>query len=223
MIKFKSPLDIEHQNGTTHLGDEILSASNWELRWFFEGSIPQGLIEWREQQGFKGPKSQNDTYIYLPDGVDLGIKMSRGEFQVKFKAENREYKSGNGDQTGQMELWVKRVIELKSDNTSIFSGLKGDPIYVEKERYQKRYEVNLENQTIVPVDGRVDVGIMVGVSSIKGKGKDWWTIGIDGLSDNVIEQIDLIELGGKIVLDKHLDVELNIENSYSYPKWISLL
>jgi len=200
-----------------------LSASNWELRWFFEGSIPQGLIEWREQQGFKGPKSQNDTYLFLSDGVDLGIKTSRGEFQVKFRVESREYKSGNGAQTGQMELWVKRVVELKDDNTSIFTGLKGDPIYVEKERYQKRYEVKLENHMVVPVDGRVDVGIMVGITSIKAKGKDWWTIGIDGLSTDPMEQIDLIELGGKTVLSPHLDVGFNLENSYSYPKWISIL
>ena len=91
----------------------ILSA---ELRWFWEGAVPERLRRWFAGSGCPpgGGKPREDVYLLEPDQVELGLKQRarKGGVEIKGLVRRAEQPLAAGPFAGHIEVWSKWTSEV---------------------------------------------------------------------------------------------------------------
>jgi len=190
-----------------------------ELRWFFEGPLPDEISEWCLKKGFLKERTRTDTYLLFPSS-DLGVKLRDGKLQIKYLISAEEFHSEDHEISGKMETWRKSSLPLKDPSTNPFQDVEGPQIAVEKERDSRRYEVDPTKGIVTPSDKRVAQGIMIEVTKLTIEGIQWWTLAFDALGE---KQKECLQLGVTSVLKDYPGPKPQKEKSFSYPKWLSII
>lgn len=192
---------------------------NLEMRWFFEGQLPEAVFEWCKGKGFKqeeNPKERFHTYLLFPSD-NLGVKTRDDQFQIKYRLYSGKFHSDLCQISGKIEMWGKSSLDLKDQSTNPFQDVKGPQTIVEKERYSRRFEVNLQTGVVTPSEKKVDHGIMMEVTKLSVEGKPFWTVDFDALGDR---QKESLKIGVEEILKDYPGPSLKEENSFSYPEWL---
>ncbi len=97
----------------------------FEARWFFQGDIPQSVKTWLES--LESPASTQPTRpeVYFKSGDQIGLKISRGNLELKVRTTPAEAFTLSGGWSGVVELWTKQEWQYRPD------GMPGDqdPIF----------------------------------------------------------------------------------------------
>jgi len=190
-----------------------------ELRWFFEGPLPDKVEEWLHKKEFEKETLRTDTYLLFPSS-ELGVKIREGKLEIKYLVTAEEFHSEDSRISGRTEMWRKSSLPLKDPSTNHLQVIKGPQITVEKERYRRLYGINPSTKIVIPSNKKVAQGIIVEVTKLTIDGIQWWTIALDALGEN---QKECLQLGVKSVLNDYQGPKPKKEKSYSYPKWLSII
>jgi len=197
-----------------------LTYTNWELKWFFKGTIPKEVEQWRDEKKMEVRKPRTDTYLLFQNCIDLGVKLSRGELQIKYCRTKQDFAPSNFSHNGIFELWSKCSLPLRDQTSMIFDGVRGSQLSVHKERYAVRYRIDLKEKTIEASHDKVDQGVFVEITKLNVMNSEWWTLGFDALDSDLDNQTRILRFGVRaLLIDFHVP-RLTKENSYSYPKWL---
>lgn len=211
-----------------------------EVRWFFERGVAQhsllkkwfetfspieragefGPLEWRGRLGGKP-----DVYLLVPGADDMGIKWREGNFQIKGRAASLGTHSYCGRFQGKVERWARWSYSgLPEAYKKLFLDGKANglvTVSVGKTRALRKIKLDTYNGVAEEIDPKtfIDCGINFELTDLEVSGKQYCTVAFEAYPDD-----SGMHEGFTRVVEAFLDgltgVELNAENSMSYPEWL---
>lgn len=207
-----------------------------ELRWIFNGQIPDEIRHWFYHiKGQGDSKMENqayeDIYLYTPE-VDSSVKFRDKKLDIKWKRSNFEIEiesSKSLNTSGIVEDWVfwewnerktAEEIEEQIAKTQMHPWIR---IMKERSRYNYRYE----DDSLLPTSNNSDPDCSIEITTLELKNIKnyfWWSIGIDLFAGKSISNKERREISNvaKLLLSNYPENNLISERSYSYPKLFSL-
>src|SRR5215207_7440902 len=223
-----------------------------EMRWFFQGKVPEEVKRWFNKGSFDNEKSflekeetYQDIYLFNPEVTYSSVKFRNENFVIKWRKNtfpitiriNRTIISGIAEE---WMLW-----ELKDDKTS-----EEIQLYMEKNdkhpwmkinKNRQRYYFKISDTTkglLEPETGGSNADFSMELTNIileKNKDISWWTIGIDlfeksSSSDsndtsnyrNNSHEKKILEKISRPLLENYPHNNLLEVRSYGYPQLFSL-
>jgi len=198
-----------------------------ELRWFCRGTLPGAIENWFQQSCLEGdvepPEERSDLYLAIPQCEYLGIKLRQGKLEIKW----REAEIGvlqSGELAGQSEKWLKWSCQSVPDTTLPEADLAtGRWISVLKVRSQQRYQVFPDQSlTAVPLALSLHQGCSVELTRLSVTGTAWWSLAFEAFGEHV-DLVNILQTTAYHVLQTYSGLKLQVQDSYAYPKWLSLV
>lgn len=180
---------------------------------------------------------RTDYYLYLPDRVDLGIKLREGNVEVKHRISNPAEGQLGKNSKGYFEDWIKWSFKL-ADGEMLGSEIINNHKYVFQHQLPiqeqlldkstqwieiKKVRIGLKisldkngNINYFHIKDFIDDGCQVEYTKIEVLNTTWYTFGFEwfgkpiSFKDSFFDKI----LGG---------TRLKLENSYGYAKFLSIL
>jgi len=78
-----------------------------EVRWFFEGPVPDEAVAWFDPLGALSPDVRTDRYLVLPGCETVGVKERDGRFEIKARKGSVEVMDLPEPFEGYLDRWVK--------------------------------------------------------------------------------------------------------------------
>jgi hypothetical protein len=196
-----------------------------EIRWFFQGEIPEPIHGWFHPSGEREPPAvRTDHYLHIPDTDSLGIKLREGRMEVKQRIGEVEVWKLNEQVQGSIEQWQKWSYAL-NDAALVGKDLGEYPdrwIGVEKQRWLKMFAISDEGEVHPARPGiYLDNGCGWELTNVKIKGVNeaWWTIGFEAFGDQSRTKKTLHTML-RTVFSGQTGVPFVLQASKGYPKWI---
>jgi hypothetical protein len=209
-----------------------------ELRWFFKGILPIRVYQWFTDilpGNEKFEEKPRTDYYLATQSIDLGVKFSRQQLQVKIKKYNVGFTLNNNNIQGSLEYWIRYDWDYlhNKENT------KKDKLYdrfssikIDKKRLIKKYKI-LDNQLIqIPIQNTTDTQCSIEITKINVKEQTWSTLGFDWFLNNKIPEstfiVDYITNNKTFnktieeLFNQYPDLKITqIPNSFGYPYFLS--
>lgn len=177
-----------------------------EIRWFESGSIPEKLKQWfdRDCNGSilgEFPEIRADLYLFIPESDRLSLKLRQGKL-LELKLRQTELGSREFAWQGKVERWLKWSYEDISPLSIIDVPVTSTWFEVKKTRWQ-----------------RFDRGIYFEISQLYVNNKPWWTIAFEMLEDGTKDFDSFYDTVNQIS-QNFPQLNLSLEKSYAYPRWL---
>lgn len=209
-----------------------------ELRWFFKGILPIRVYQWFTDilpGNEKFEEKPREDYYLATQSIDLGVKFSRQQLQVKIRTDNVDFTLNNNNIQGSLEYWIRYDWDYlhNKENT------KKDKLYdrfssikIDKKRLIKKYKI-LDNQLIqIPIQNTTDTQCSIEITKINVKEQTWSTLGFDWFLNNKIPEstfiVDYITNNKTFnktieeLFNQYPDLKITqIPNSFGYPYFLS--
>lgn len=209
-----------------------------ELRWFFKGILPIRVYQWFTDilpGNEKFEEKPRTDYYLATQSIDLGVKFSRQQLQVKIKKYNVGFTLNNNNIQGSLEYWIRYDWDYlhNKENT------KKDKLYdrfssikIDKKRLIRKYKI-LDNQLIqIPIQNTTDTQCSIEITKINVKEQAWSTLGFDWFLNNKIPESTFIVdyITNNKTFNKTIEELFNqypgfkitqIPNSFGYPYFLS--
>ena len=182
-----------------------------EIRWFYEGELPQAILLWFGQDELEGqlkpPEEREDLYLYIPEGEYLGIKLRQGRLEVKWRQAELGIVPFGRQVEGKLEKWGKWLCEDSTAESFQLEAVVGHKTWVnvKKVRSQRLYD-----------------GCTLELTQLRIEGKDWWSLAFEtsGTDANVMDKLQSI---ASKVFKSYTESPLQVQDSYAYPRWLDLV
>lgn len=200
-----------------------------ELRWFYRGTLPAEIKDWFAEDGLGqhlgGLEEREDTYLYIPECEDLGVKLRQGKLEIKWRKTDLGVLCLRDNLAGKTEKWMKWTCEeaaAESLNPDRFMQRK-PWIVVKKVRSQRHYQVSTDT-TAAPlsVPKVVDQGCSVEITQLTVQGSDWWSLGFEASGDDHRLKTNLLSVV-TYIFKSYRGPKLQAQDSYAYPHWLFLI
>lgn len=209
-----------------------------ELRWFFKGILPIRVYQWFTDilpGNEKFEEKPREDYYLATQSIDLGVKFSRQQLQVKIRTDNVDFTLNNNNIQGSLEYWIRYDWDYlhNKENT------KKDKLYdrfssikIDKKRLIRKYKI-LDNQLIqIPIQNTTDTQCSIEITKINVKEQAWSTLGFDWFLNNKIPEstfiVDYITNNKTFnktieeLFNQYPDLKITqIPNSFGYPYFLS--
>ncbi len=192
-----------------------------ECRWFHRGLIPTNVITWFTQElgDLLIPiDRRNDVYL-KSSASEIGVKFRQGRLEVKYRSHPIHRCHIHGYQ-GHIERWTKWICH--QPQSSPWADITQESwITVEKERYQRLYKY-LEGDplSLTSLQKPEDGAIALEVTQLYLNQQPWWTIAVEYLGGTLDLENTLSPIL-QFLLMNYQGTPLTLENSASYPQWLS--
>jgi hypothetical protein len=218
------------------------SDTSLELRWIFEGKIPEHVVKWfykgLDSTGDPKEPPYEDIYLFNPE-VDyssvkfredkLDVKWRRNSFQINLEERRNKI-------SGIVEGWVYWEWEEKKTADEIkefMDDKKKHPwLKVNKARSRIRYKINgNEDGSLKPTKDEINANCSIELVKLQikvhKKNLSWWSLGLDlfgGKKVSEDEWRDMKAITEFLLKDypTENDNDLNSTHSYGYPKLFSM-
>ncbi len=208
----------------------MMSKIGLELRWFFKGALPADVQNWFNQRFAAArpqkEKSRQDLYFIVRDREDLGLKLSRGRLELKYRQESQLFSLSEAGVVGVAETWSKQEWRCGKEYAATLAmafgkpNLKGWRVEVQKNRSMRKYQVDERGMiSDLPTDKPADRLFKVELTSLIKHDRPWWTLGMEiaGEPPNLRE---IFAMALQNLLTGRPGLDLHTDNSYGYPHWV---
>ena len=209
-----------------------------ELRWFFKGILPIPVYQWFTDilpGNEKFEEKPRADYYLATQSIDLGVKFSRQQLQVKIRKYNVDFTWNNNNIQGSLEYWIRYDWDYlpNQENTQTdklydrFSSIK-----IDKTRLIRKYKI-LDNQLVqIPLSNTTEIQCAIEITKINVKEQVWSTLGFDWFLNNKIpESIFIVDyITNNKTFNKTIEELFNHypafkitqkPNSFGYPFFLS--
>ena len=219
------------------------SDTSLELRWIFEGKIPEHVEEWfyKRLDLIDDPKEPpyEDIYLFNPEVDYSSVKFREGKLDVKWRRNSFQInlEERNNKISGVAEGWVcwkwkekKTADEIKEfmDDKKKHPWLK-----VNKERSRIRYKINGNDGDDSLESTKDEKNANCSIELVKlqikenKKNLSWWSLGLDLFAGKKVsddEKGDMKAVTEFLLKDypKENSNDLTSTHSYAYPKLFSI-
>jgi hypothetical protein len=210
-----------------------------EIRWFFQGLIPAQVKTWFAEQlpgsNLLHEKPRTDIYFIVQERDDLGLKLSRGSLELKWRQNGQPFSLSAPALAGVKETWIKEKWKYAKKHGDKITGgfnkprLKGLRVEIPKQRAVREYRADsaekitaltqflnfdtLTGEDFTPV-------VKIELTTLSKVGKPWWTLGLEAAGEpGALHQV--FEQAVHDLLKDYPAVNLQSENSSGYPWWVT--
>ncbi len=210
-----------------------------EIRWFFKGLIPVEIEHWFASRlpgsNLLQEKPRTDIYFMVQERDDLGLKLSRGSLELKWRQDAQPFSLSAPPLTGVKETWIKEKWKYgKKHGDKIVSGfnkprLKGRRVEIPKQRRVREYRADsaekitaltqflnfdtLTGEDFAPV-------VKIELTTLSKGDKPWWTLGLEAAGElQRLQQI--FEQAVQDLIKDYPHPDLQAGQSYGYPWWVA--
>ncbi len=212
---------------------EQFDSGNYEVRWFYQGKLPEGVSKWfiAEEKFGKSMKEEKRTDLYLvtKKAKFLSPKLREGKLEIKYRSSDLDFVACEGKISGIAENWSKekwsysKGADKEVRAAFLEKDLKGRRAEVFKSRRQRKFKISPDGSVEpVPMAERLPVAALIEVTELKVNGASWWTVAYEIFSDSDIS-MDKSQRIACYLFQNYPGPKLRKENSYAYPKWLSML
>jgi hypothetical protein len=223
-----------------------------ELRWFFQGKVPDEVKRWFNKGSFDNEKSflekeeiYQDIYLFNPEVIYSSVKFRNENFGIKWRKNTFPItiRSNKTSISGIAEEW--KLWELKDDKTSeeiqMYMEKNDKQPWMKINKNRQRYYFKISDTTtglLEPETGGSNADFSMELTNAvleKNKDISWWTIGIDlfeksSSSDsnntsnyrNNGHEKKILEKISRTLLENYPHNNLLEVRSYGYPQLFSL-
>lgn len=199
-----------------------------EIRWFDRGTTPPAIENWFTvdvlRENCQTIEEREDLYLLIPGCEFLGVKVRQNRLETKLRVTEFGILQFRNDLIGVAEKWIKTTCE-DPKLESLFTPevvAKGQWVKVEKVRSQIRYLV-ADDYSLTPAstEKTSQEGCNVELTQLIVNHDPWWSLGFEasGTDDKLISNLETV---AKKLFQTFPELELNLVNSYAYPKWLSV-
>lgn len=201
------------------------SLTSAEVRWFFEGPVPDEMERWFCRGGLldKAPPRE-DHYLLFPAPLGLNIKLREGRLEVKSLVGAPGLRTFATDIAGHIELWEKRTggdaavaefEKLRASSPHLW-------IAVGKERTLRTFSLEGDSMQEVAA-GKVFLatGCNVELTTVTVEGAACWSFGFEAYGEPSRVDAHMQKVAVHIFADSHRpSYPFPAANSRSYPEWL---
>jgi hypothetical protein len=209
----------------------MISKVSVELRWFANGQVPTDVQDWFANRLPGGEphkeKSRKDLYFIVRDREDLGLKISRGSLELKWRQDSQPFSLSEPRLTGVKEIWIKekwRYAKEYASNLEIAFGkpnLKGWRVEVNKNRSIRKYKVDTSGNVIdLAINEGADRLLKLELTGLTKRDRPWWTFAIEIAGEP--QNLEEIFAGAvEKILNGYPQLDLQADHSHGYPHWLA--
>lgn len=151
----------------------------YEIRWFLKKEVSKNIKEWIESLPRPDKLTADEglrSEVYLRCMEDIGLKISRGGLEYKFRDEPGKLLVLDQGGAGYLEYWEKKswkyLKEPKEQPDPVFPcfktpGLKGKRFVTEKKRIQRKFKASNMDFEPVDWDEPIKLGFVVELADLK--------------------------------------------------------
>lgn len=195
-----------------------------EVRWFFEGPIPDEIEKWFCRGGLLSKAApREDHYVLFPAPLGLNVKLREGRLEIKPLVKALGARSFAADVSGNVQMWEKRsggdaafkeFERLRTSSPDLW-------IAVTKERTLRKFSPGGDSIKEVAA-GKVFLsnGCNVELTKITVKGSDYWSLAFEAYGDPARVEESLMRVAALVLSDKRHPQFFSAANSHSYPEWL---
>ena len=195
-----------------------------EVRWFFEGPIPDEIEQWFCSSLALDAAPREDHYLLFPAALCLGLKLREGWLEIKYLVESVGIHTFMADVIGTVQVWnkdaygepaVKEFERLQTSAPHLW-------IAVRKKRTLRRFSPEGTSIVEVPAD-RVFLrdGCNAEFTKITVDGLAYWSFNFEAYG-NPVRVADYLHRVAMHVLkdNQRPSYSFPAPNSCSYPEWL---
>jgi hypothetical protein len=223
-----------------------------ELRWFFQGEIPEEVKRWFNKGSFDNERSfvekeeaYQDIYLFNPEVIYSSVKFRNESFGIKWRKNTLPItiRINKTNISGIAEEW--KSWELKDDKASeeiqLYMERNDKHPWMKINKNRQRYCFKISDTTkglSEPETGGSNADFSVELTNVileKNKDISWWTIGIDLFEKNSDSDSNntsnyrnnghekkILEKISRTLLENYPHNNLLEVRSYGYPQLFSL-
>lgn len=205
-----------------------------EVRWFFEGPLPDDMRLWFKAGGLvKTELQRTDEYLVLPGCVTTSVKLRDGRFEVKALKQRPCSVTYRHGISGLRDAWVKwSSARIDNDASSRLVGREEDR-WISVSKLRRLRLISLEGEELVevaPDHGWLSGGCQVELTAIEARSRTkdrsaaetWWSLSFEAFGDEKT-MLDGLDLVIDDIFKEPPPVNLGREGSFSYPVWLQRL
>ena len=210
-----------------------------EVRWFFTGLVPAEVQDWFANRlpgsNLLIEKPRTDIYFIIHERDDLGLKLSRGSLELKWRMDAQAFSLTAPPITGVKETWIKekwRYAKNHADKIAKAFGkpnLKGWRLEIPKNRSVREYRADNSGE-ITALTQFLDFDALTGeayapviiieLTILSKGGKPGWTLGVEAAGAPEISQ-EIFAQACQELLRDYPQLDLQDHSSYGYPRWVA--
>ena len=197
-----------------------------EVRWFFEGPVPDEIEEWFGHYRLAlTADPREDLYLLFPASLGLNIKLREGRLEIKSLVKALGARNFTTDAAGHVQMWEKRFGEdvALTEFERLLTSTPDLWIAVGKERTLRTF--SLDGNSTKEVDaGKVFLpeGCNVELTKITVNGSAYWSFALEAYGDPSRIEDSLHRVADRVLSDKRRPHGIfSAANSHSYPEWLA--
>jgi hypothetical protein len=192
-----------------------------EIRWFFEGKIPNNVNKILNETNLDVSENRTDHYLLVQGCDNIGIKIRNSRLEIKRRRDVRPYNISRLNINGHIERWDRWEWNDKTAYIEVEQLIYRDDINpwikVDKKRWQKK--LNIRDNDLIQVPSQEPYpDYAMEITELKINGKLWWTIGLDSFTEQDCSFFDRLIETGPILQFK---IDLKKDWSFGYSNWLS--
>ena len=191
-----------------------------ELRWFFEGGLPDDILSWFSHGGATGLVETRRDHYRVDDLVDIGVKRRHGAILELKLRQDRPARHLRGDMHGRRERWKRwspadGLIHLDESTTWV----DVDKMIVKRRVRVDGREVQLTEDTRAMTGQGCDAEI----ADVCLQGRPAWTFALAAFGSAHDHASALDRAWGLLVSERPAPRPLRLwwANSFGYPEWMA--
>ncbi len=197
-----------------------------EVRWFYEGSLPAGLLTSFQDVAVPGIREHRvDWYFVGGARPDLGLKVREGSwFDIKQRGGVDPDRAFGATMRGDVEDWTKWSFALDSDAGCLPLGsVDRGWCRVEKTRWVRRYQFAATGHaSAVSIDNDVESGCNVELADVVVDDAAGWSLGLEAFGPIELLDAALTTAVAAFITETPAltDASFDSDDSQGYPSWL---
>lgn len=191
-----------------------------EVRWFYDGSPPQSVVDWFMALDPQQESEREDLYLVAQD-PSLNVKLRAGNIQLKRRRAARTLTAFSDRVQGYREPWQKWSFPLTDgapDPTSDDPSGLWRPVV--KVRAQRAYSPKEQRALLASPEEPNPATGFVELTRVRSESHQAWTICIEAEGRMAALPGTLRQLGRYVFHQDHPPA-LDAQHSYGYARWLT--
>lgn len=190
-----------------------------EARWFGSAPLPDALQQWFAALGAVETSTQTDLYLPAEDPA-LNLKMRDGQLQIKRRLAGPLSTAFSDAASGRCEQWGKWTLDLADPPVALRDDDPTDLwVAVEKTRHQLSFAPEEQSALTEHLPTTPPATLEAELTTIEAAADTAWTFCLEA-EGPVASLADTLTAAGPVVLDETLPVDLALDHSFGYVRWL---
>ena len=196
-----------------------------EVRWFYQGALPDEIGKWFDKVGERLEKIDTRSDVYLQSSSpDVGVKLRQGNLEVKYRQQELGRFAIDGMGNSRIEQWSKWI--CMDDGAGLSPTKLADKpgwLKVDKIRDRRLYRVEFGEQIELTQLATPTADIAaIELTQLQVLDQNWWTVACEYFGKDLDIDRQFLPLVRMLCAGSSLSGD-RVRVSCGYPQWLKAI